>query len=424
MISRLPNIILEWLQTLDSPSAFAAAINAFIILIQTIDWKSIAKVVSVLMLSFLLINLLFFVNEKTYEHYSKKKIRTHHLTITNNGNTPSIFLLRTIDMPKNVVLRYRVGNLPMVWVTYAPQNVEGKLPEQDQAVSSPSESAEAPDPAEDKNKLIPNLNDPMGKSKSDADMGKAVEKSTKAISNAGRKAGFFASLLGNISSLLPKRIGSIDAIQGQLKEFQQSASQLTAQVNTKVNTINTLSDQLSQLPFADQVSAAASSAGVTPDAIKQQAGDMAGNFLNGTGQGEGDTPIRIPGGESDNGSFLSKDFVYDESVWEKNIGKVDSMNGSLNFAQSKILEPGESMKVDLELMNLAENPSAVSHVYKIEVRQIMQSRLHFTAPTQYINGIVIFQKVSIADRFLPPLINVALVFGAIEIISLYCYLIF
>ena len=424
MISNIINFILDWLHAFDEPSAYVSAISAFIILIEKINWKIIAKVASVLILSFLLINLLFIVNEKIYDHYSKKRMKTHHLTITNNGNTSSIFLLRTIDMPKNVVLRFRVGNLPMVWVTYAPKNDESQQTDQGRVESATSYSADASDPAVDKNKLIPNLNDPMGKSKQNADLGETVEKSTKAISDVGRKAGFFASLLSNISSLLPKRIGAIDQIQGQLKEFQQSTTQLTAQMNTKVNTINTLSDQMNRLPFADQVSAAAQSAGVSPDAMKQQAGEMAGRFMNSTAQGEGEIPNKISGGEIDSGSFLSKDFVYDESVWEKNIGKVDSMNGSLNFAQSKILEPGESMKVDLELMNLSANPSAVSHVYKIEVRQIMQSRLHFTAPTQYINGIVIFEKVSLAERFLPPLINIALVFAAIEIISFYSYLVF
>ncbi len=424
MISNILDFILDWLHAFDEPSTVVFAINAFFLLIQKINWMSIIKIASVFMLSFLLINLLFIANEKTYDHYSKKKIKTHHLTITNNGNTSSIFLLRTIDMPQNVVLRYRVENLPMVWVTYAPKNDESQQTVQKE-VTNDSAEVDAVQESEDAHKkLIPDLNDPLGKSKQQVDVGKAVEDTTKTISQIGKKAGFFASVLGNIASLLPKRIGAMDEIQGQLKDFQQSTTQLTAQINTKMNTVNTLSDQMSKMPFADQISAAADSAGVTPDAIKQQASDMAGQFMNSASQENFVEPIKNLGRENDNDSFLSKDFVYDESVWEKNIGKVDSMNGSLNFAQSKILEPGESMKVDLELMNLAANPSAVSHVYKIEVRQIMQSRLHFTAPIQYINGIVIFEKVSLADRFLPPFINVALVFGAIEIISFYSYLIF
>ena len=308
MISNIINFILDWLHAFDEPSAYVSAISAFIILIEKINWKIIAKVASVLILSFLLINLLFIVNEKIYDHYSKKRMKTHHLTITNNGNTSSIFLLRTIDMPKNVVLRFRVGNLPMVWVTYAPKNDESQQTDQGRVESATSYSADASDPAVDKNKLIPNLNDPMGKSKQNADLGETVEKSTKAISDVGRKAGFFASLLSNISSLLPKRIGAIDQIQGQLKEFQQSTTQLTAQMNTKVNTINTLSDQMNRLPFADQVSAAAQSAGVSPDAMKQQAGEMAGRFMNSTAQGEGEIPNKISGGEIDSGSFFSNFF--------------------------------------------------------------------------------------------------------------------
>ena len=82
------------------------------------------------------------------------------------------------------------------------------------------------------------------------------------------------------------------------------------------------------------------------------------------------------------------------------------------------------MKIDLEIMNLSDSPSAVSHLYKIEVRQILLSGMHLSAPTRFVSGIVIFSKVSHLDRILPSFLVIGLLVFSIQLISFLSYLIF
>ena len=419
-MNNIPQYIIDWLQAFEEPDILGVIVKALIFLERNVSWSDILKATSVVLLALLLANIVFILNERLYDHFSKARIKTHHLTVTNSGNTPSIYLLRTVDMPKNVVLRFRIDHQPMIWVTYAPKESS----QQDEAqYARGSDAPEAAPSGSSHDALIPDLNNPLDPKKK-IDAGAAVETTTKSISKVGKTAGFFASLLSNIAILLPIKIDGLSDAQSSLKNVQQQTTEITTSVNTKVNTVNSLSGQVKQLPGADKVSSMAKSAGASPDDLKQQAGKMAGNYMNQTGSGQNDDNIRIIGGEKARGSYLSDDFVYDETVWEKNIGKVDESKGSLNFAQSKVLEPGESMKLDLEIMNISNNPGAASHMYKIEVRQVMVSAMHLTAPTQYVNGIVIFEKVSIINRLLPSIISMVLVIIAIQIAAIYSYLIF
>jgi hypothetical protein len=136
------------------------------------------------------------------------------------------------------------------------------------------------------------------------------------------------------------------------------------------------------------------------------------------------TETSADAGNSGTGSLRDKNFVYDEEVWNKNIGKVDELGGSLNFFQSKILNPGESMKIDVEIMNLSESAAAVSHLYKIEVLQIPQTRVPLTAPNHYVNGIVIYEKVAQIERILPQMIVVGLVILSLQIVAAISNLVF
>ncbi len=418
-MNNIPQYIINWLKAFDEPDILAIISRSLIFLEKNVSWSDILKASSVILLSLLLANIVFILNERLYDYFSNARIKTHHLTITNNGNTPSIYLLRTLDMPKNIVLRFRIDHQPMIWVTYAPK--ESLQQDEPQYVRG-SDAAEAGSSGSPHDSLIPDLNNPLDPKKK-PDAGAVVEQTTKTISKVGKTAGFWASLLSNIATLLPIKIGGLSDAQSSLKNVQQQTTELTTNVNTKVNTVNSLSNQVKQIPGADKVSSMAQSSGMTPDNLKQQAGDLAGSFTNPANSGQDDS-IKIIAGEKARGSYLSDDFVYDETVWEKNIGKVDKSKGSLNFAQSKVLEPGESMKIDLEIMNISGNPAAVSHMYKIEIRQIMVSRMNLTAPTQYVNGIVIFRKVNILHRLLPSIISMLLVIIAIQIAAIYSYLIF
>ncbi len=389
-----------------------------------IEWMRVLKVGFILVIALLMAGSLFFVNDWIFERYSNRRIKRHKLTITNHGNTSSIFLLRAVELPKSLAIRFRVNGMPLIRVTYASkeETAEKPAPEKDVTVIDV-----APSKDEDKEhikSLIPDLNDPMELKKKKDALPKpedAVGVVTKNINEVGKKAGFFASILSNIASLLPVRSSGLQEAQASLKGLQQDATQLTSAIGTKVNTFDSLGDQLGKLSGADKLTAAAKS--VTP---MVKSGIPSAMQAVGGMQAAGGMNIHESGSmlQEQDESLHIKNFIYDEEVWNRNIGKVDELGDSLNFFQSKILAPGESMKVDVELMNLSDSPAAVSHLYKIEVLQIPQSRLTLTVPNRYVNGVVIYEKMSRIERLMPQILILGLVIISIQIIAGISYLIF
>ena len=381
-----------------------------------VDWGRVLRILFILMLTLFLTGLLFFLNELIFERYMNKRIKQHKLTITNNGNTPSIFLLRSVDIPKTLAIRFRVDGRPLIRVTYAPKNKE-----EEKAIEP--EKATVIDVVEKKetddhmNSLIPDLNDPLAKGKK-VKPEEAVSTVTNTVNEIGKKAGFFASILSSISSLLPVKIGGIQDAQASLKGIQQQATQVTSTIGTKMNTMSSLGDQLGKLPMADSFAPAAQSA-------MQNAGKLGCEFVKeNLNSGQIISDEQLSSDPTRNNVLSDKNFVYDEEVWNKNIGKVDELGGSLNYFQSKILKPGESMKIGVEIMNLSDSSAAVTHLYKIEVLQIPQTHLTLTAPTRFVNGIVIYEKGSFLNRILPQMIMIGLVIIAIQIIAGASFLIF
>lgn len=383
-----------------------------------IDWLQIIKVSSVLILTLFFAGGLLLINDKLFEKAVTRRMKTHHLTITNHGNTPSIFLLRTVDLPKSLALRFRAAGYPMIWVSFTPDE---SAEEQNRAAEEMSPTMAADDAGtsgKQSNPLIPDLSDPLGDEKKKVQPKDAVNKVTKTITATGRKAGFWASLFSNITTLLPGFVKAkgLKQASDSLKGFQTETNQLTTSINTKVNTAGYLGDQLEQLPMGKNLKSEGKKA--ADEGMK-----MAGAKVT-EGMDPGSGGVQYVGDEKNHLTSDAGRFNYDESVWQQNIGKVDSSGGSLNYAQSKVLQPGDSIKIDLEIINLSESPAAASHFYKIEVLQIPQTSLHFSAPNRYINGIVIFEKASKFGRVLVPVFMIALIILSIQIIAAYSSFIF
>ena len=415
------NEFLEFLNIEEQNGGFEAFLARFshslVDIGSKIDWLMIFKTTAILLFSMTLTGIILYSVDVIFDHYGKKRIRTHHLTISNNGNAPSIFLLRSIDIPKTLAVRFRIKDEPMIWVTYVPK--KNKLEDNTAAVTAPPEEKAAD---EENEQLIPDLNAPIKKAKQQSSTLKdTIDQTVKAVDSVGRKAGFFASILGTIVTLLPFKIPGLQETQSSLKNFQQETNSAIGTVNTKISAANTLADQVNKLPGADMLNSAAKNVGA--DASNAMMSNLQGvnAFSDKTLPQDN---LNAIGGDVESGSIFSNEFVYDEEVWKKNIGKVDENNGSLNYAQSKVLEPGESMKIDLELMNLSDSPAAVSHLYKIEVRQVLLSNMHLSVPTRFISGIVIFKKVSRLDRLLPSFLVIGMFVFSVQLISLFSYLIF
>ena len=378
--------------------------------LRQIDWETMGKVCSVMVISMLLVSLLVLINDRMYESSMKRRMKVHHLTIRNDGNSASVYLLHTVDLPKTLAIRFRIDGNPMIWVSYDPgrnQEPERQEAVQPAAVSSPEKKDSKPQKSG--SSLVPDLNDPL----------KPVQTVTKTASEVGKKAGFFASILSTISVLLPSMPSELKDAQSALKGVQQDSNSLVGQINTKTNAVNTLGDQLGKLPGADQVGGMVQSSGIDPAQMAKSA--VAGDPQQASpDNGDGRDPVN-----SVNGNLaLGRNFVYDEEIWRKNIGKEDENGGALNYAQSRVLEPGESMKIDIEIMNLSESTAPISQMYKIEVIQVPQTRLHLSSVSRYLNGIVIFEKVSQFSRIFPSVLGFLMILAAVQIIAAFTYIVF
>ena len=376
-----------------------STLDRLTMLFRSVNWRQLIRVGAFVMLAVFLASMLILLTDRIFEHYMKKQIRVHHLKIKNNGNTPSIFLLRTIDLPKQLAIRFRSGGNPMIWVSQTTDDTAKETKEQPEETKE-----EVPEVNTDESHMpqIPNLKKPL----------KDDLSPKKAIQAVGKKAGFFASLFATITSLLPFKVKGLSEAQDALKGIQQGANNTVSEINTKIGNLNTLKSQVDSMGIKTQIPEEAQK--LTDEANK----DTGIDFLKKTSLKD-----RIKN-KSWRMDAAFKNFVYDETVWHKNLNKVDEMGGSLNYVQTQVLKPGDSMNIDVEILNMNESGIAASLVYKIEVVQLPQTKLQLSAPRQYIRGIVVCPKVSIFTRLLPAAIVIAATVVAIQFLAWYSYIVF
>ena len=382
--------------------------------LSNLDIGSFLKGSSVVLLAMLLGSVLVLVNDRLFESSIRRRVKTHHLTIRNDGNTDSLYLLHTVDLPNTLAVRFRIDGNPMIWVSVDSdkKNREDAHAAQEQAEEqkAAAEAAVVVDQDVTPASVIPNLANPM----------ESVNAVTNAVSTVGRKAGFFASIISTISSLLPKSIlpAPLKEAQDTLKSIQQDSSQVVGTINTKANAVSTLGDQLGKLPMTSKIGDMGKSTG------KEAADAFKADLVKGYQPAQVGSDVSHSAAGDASNLNMSRDFVYDEEVWHRNIGQVDDKGGALNYAQSKVLKPGEAMKIDIEIMNLSESTAAISHLYKIEVVQVPQSTMRLSSVSRFLNGIVVFDKTTQWNRMYPTVIAFLLVIGAVQIIAGFTYLIF
>ena len=374
-------------------------------LLSQIDWIQIMKIVIFIALASGLTIVLLVANDKIFAYYNDKRIKRHHLTIRNNGNVPSIFLFRTIDLPKQLAVRFRVGDMPMIWVsrkdTTVQQPAEIKAEEPVQASVSRGNSSET--------SLVPDLRDPFADAA--GTVGKAASGAKKAVTDVGKKAGFIAGIISSFMNLFGIKSDTLSDAQGSLKNVQQQSNETIQTVNTKMGTADTLTNQVKSIVPENSF----------PDAVKSAA---PGVQTSGSVSGAAETEEAARNSLDLSQSAAARDFVFDEDVWRSNIGKVDEQGGDLNYAMSKTLEPGESLKIDVDIMNIADSSDPVSLMYKIEVLQIPQTKLQLAAPKEFVNGIVIYPKISLWSRIIPGAVIVALIIISLQLLAGYSHLVF
>ena len=379
----------------------------FELLIKT-DWRQVIRVGIFFLLAMFLFSLLIFVTNWIFDSYTKNKTRVHHLKIKNNGNMASIYLLRTIDLPKQLAIRFRSNGNPMIWVSQKDTKAE------EEAKAKEAEAAKEPSikEAEEKTQpLIPDLKAPMGKKTETITASDGVKIAKDGLQKTGKFAGTIAALLANIANLLPWKTPQLSQATAQLKDIQQSTNQTIGAINTKVGSVNSLKSQVDKLGIKTTIPD--DTKVIINSALQEQSNDIAehGNVGNPDDLGLGNR-------------LAMRNFVYDEDVWHNNLNKVDEMGGSLNYVQSRILNPGESMDIDIEILNMNEAAATITLIYKLEVIQVPQTRLPISAPREYVRGTVVCPKNSLMKRLAPFLMDLALIILAIQILALYSYIVF
>ena len=345
-------------------------------IIASVPWDEIARVLAFILVGILCLDVIFFVNDRIIASAAARRVREHHLTIRNNGNTPSIFMLRPMGLPKDMAIDFYSGGNPMICVTRKKKNEE---PAAEKASEKPASQAGSGSPAGGKNNaggaLIPDLSDPM----------KPVDTVRNAATEVGKKTGLIAAILGTIASLLPFRSKALQDGANSLKNVQQTSSQTVGTINNKINSADTLKRQVGNLGPKN----------ADAGKLTAKAGEIRLNA------GEQDPGIEPGEASAYNTPSYVSDFVYDEKVWKKNRGKTDEKGGSLNYAQSQLLKPGESVRIDMKIREWNSDVESFSRLYKIEIWQIPQTDQHFAAPRQSVSGIVTFSRISHLDRFIP-----------------------
>ena len=368
------------------------------------NWSQIIQVGFFLLLSMFLFFMVVFLTNWIFDSYTKNKTRVHHLKIQNKGNTPSIYLLRTIDLPQQLAVRFRSGGNPMIWVSQRDPVAEK---EKQRKEAEEKQAAEMVKKTETQG-LIPDLKAPM--EKEGLSIGDTVKASKNELQEVGKKAGFVASFLANIANLLPIKSPKISQVQAEMKDIQQGTNEAIGTINTKAGSVNSLKSQVESLGIKTQI---------PEDAKAMINSGMQAEIKDIAVQGD-----RKPDDKSLSSRVALRNFVYDEDVWHSNLGKVDSMGGSLNYVQSRILNPGEEMDIDIEILNMNEASTTISLVYKLEVIQVPQTRLPIAAPHEFIRGTVVCPKNSILRRLGPFMLDMLLIIIAVQILALYSHIVF
>ena len=368
------------------------------------NWSQIIQVGFFLLLSMFLFFMVVFLTNWIFDSYTKNKTRVHHLKIQNKGNTPSIYLLRTIDLPQQLAVRFRSGGNPMIWVSQRDPVAEK---EKQRKEAEEKQAAEMVKKTETQG-LIPDLKAPM--EKEGLSIGNTVKASKNELQEVGKKAGFVASFLANIANLLPIKSPKISQVQAEMKDIQQGTNEAIGTINTKAGSVNSLKSQVESLGIKTQI---------PEDAKAMINSGMQAEIKDIAVQGD-----RKPDDKSLSSRVALRNFVYDEDVWHSNLGKVDSMGGSLNYVQSRILNPGEEMDIDIEILNMNEASTTLSLVYKLEVIQVPQTRLPIAAPHEFIRGTVVCPKNSILRRLGPFMLDMLLIIIAVQILALYSHIVF
>ena len=367
-------------------------------LIRTVNWGVVIRAFFILIVGVIIAVWLLAWCDNYMSRLSKKRIKRHKLSIVNAGNLPSVYLFRSVSLPDNIAIRFRSNGQPMIWIT--------RLDKDDIAAREKAEKKEAaedalPEPAAEgaanqssSSKLIPDLNNPM----------KNLKAAEQNVKTKARKASRVSTFLSNVTSLFNVKNSVINKAASTLKDAAQTTTQTLTGMDSNLAKASSLMNQ---------------AGGFIPDKAAEQVKQGAADALQKGSEApsEADEPALTE-------FSMAKNFTYDEAVWRKNMTRRDKFGGSMIYAQSELINPGETLDVEVEILNMDESGAPVTLGYGIEITQIPRSKTTFTAPRQTVDGVVTFPKLPLWKMILPTALTVLMVAGSIQIIAALCLALF
>ena len=368
-------------------------------LIRTVNWGVVIRAFFILIVGVILAVWLLSWCDNYMSRLARNRIKRHKLSIVNVGNLPSVYLLRSVSLPDNIAIRFRSNGQPMIWITRLDQDdiaAREKAEKKEAAEDAlPEPAAEAPANQSSSSKLIPDLNNPM----------KNLKAAEQNVKTKARKASRISTFLSNVTSLFNVKNSVINKAASTLKDAAQTTTQTLTGMDSNLAKASSLMNQ---------------AGGFIPDKAAEQVKQGAADALQSVGAeapSEADEPALTE-------FSMAKNFTYDEAVWRKNMTRRDKFGGSMIYAQSELINPGETLDVEVEILNMDESGAPVTLGYGIEITQIPRSKTTFTAPRQTVDGVVTFPKLPLWKMILPTALTVLMVAGSIQIIAALCLALF
>lgn len=371
------------------------------LLIRTVNWSIVLRVFFIFVVGISLSVGLLIWCDKYMKRVSSSRIKRHELRIVNAGNLSSVYLLRSYALPDNIEIRFRSNGQPMIWITRldADDSEDRKHEEKEQAAGNKTVE-EAPQPTGERaagSKLIPDLNNPM----------KSFKTAENKVKAGARKTSRVSTFLSNVMSLINVNNSVLNKAASALKDTAQTTTQTLTGMDANwakgANLINQAGDFVS---------------GSTAKITKPGAADAPAETDNGSGAEK--APEEALDRLSLSDLSMVKNFTYDEETWRKNLTRRDKFGGSLIYAQSELIKPGEALDVEVEILNKDESGAPLTLGYTIEITQVPRSKVAFTAPRQTVDGVVTFPKRPLWKMILPTALTVIIVAISVQLISVLC----
>ncbi len=365
-------------------------------LIRAVNWSVVIRAFFILIVGVVIAVWLLRWCDNYMSRLATYRIKRHKLSIVNAGNLPSVYLLRSVSLPDNIALRFRSNGQPMIWITRLDKDdIEAReKAEKEEAGEDtlPEQTAEAAENQSPSANLIPDLNNPL----------KNLKAAEMNLKSKARKVSRISTFLSNVASLFNIKNSAINKAASTLKDAAQTTTQTLTGMDSNLAKASNLMNQAGG--FIPEKPA---------DRVEQDAAAE-----NGSEAPSDENELTITD------FSMAKHFTYDEAVWRKNMTRRDKFGGSMIYAQSELIKPGETLDVEVEILNMDESGAPLTLGYGIEITQIPRSKTTFTAPRQTVDGVVTFPKLPLWKMILPTALTVLMVAGSIQIIALLCLALF